>query len=273
MDVAEDRPRIALRAPVGEPEQLGAVRDVDGDVPGADLIGRRHLDLGARDLGAERRRLLEGQAAAPATADVGGHAIPMLGIAELTIDQLDQIVDVEEITDLLARAAKPDVVKRTTEVVGEHPVGEHALVDLAHLPRTGDHAATVDDRSQAVRGPVFLDQQFGGLSFVAPYRLRAPARGNASEMPAGEAPGNGCSVPSSNRVSVSPSTSDSRGGDRIDAARREEDDVRAAAPGELEAVVGADQVRTDQIVRAAVVSGEHGRLGGTLDECVDLLDR
>ena len=49
--------------------------------------------------------------------------------------------------------------------------------------------------------------------------------------------------------------------------------MRAVAPGELKAVVGADQVGPDQIVRTAVVSGEHGRLGGTLDERVDFLDR
>ncbi len=39
-----------------------------------------------------------------------------------------------------------DVAQRPPEVVGQHPVGEDALVDLAHLPRAGDHAAAVDDR-------------------------------------------------------------------------------------------------------------------------------
>ena len=161
MDVSEDLPWVALRSPVGEPEQRGAVRDVDGDIPGAVLIGRLHIDPGAGDLGAERRRLSQREAATPAATDVGGHAVPTLRITELAIDQLDQILDVEEIADLLARSAKPDVAERTAEMVGEHPVGEHALIDLPHLPRTGDDAAAVDHRGETVRGPVFLDQQFG----------------------------------------------------------------------------------------------------------------
>ena len=44
--------------------------------------------------------------------------------------------------------------------------------------------------------------------------------------------------------SVSSSASDSQRRDRVDAARREEDELRAVAPRQLEAVVGADEVRS-----------------------------
>src|SRR3712207_7535408 len=49
----------------------------------------------------------------------------------------------------------------TVEDVGEHPVREDALVDLAHLPRTGDDAEAVDDRLEPVDVGVLGDQQLG----------------------------------------------------------------------------------------------------------------
>ena len=59
-------------------------------------------------------------------------------------------------------AAEADVGERVAEVVGEHPVGEDPLVDLAHLPGAGDHAAAVDHRGDAEPVAVLLDQQLGG---------------------------------------------------------------------------------------------------------------
>ena len=62
----------------------------------------------------------------------------------------------------LPRAAVADVGERAAEEVAEQPPGEDALVDLAHLPGAGDHAAAVDHRAQAEGVGVLLDQQLGG---------------------------------------------------------------------------------------------------------------
>jgi hypothetical protein len=65
-------------------------------------------------------------------------------MSELLLDQFEQIVHVQQVAHLLARAAISHVCERSPEVVGEQPVAEHALVGLAHLPRAGDNAAAED---------------------------------------------------------------------------------------------------------------------------------
>ena len=112
----------------------------------------------AADLG----RLQQREAALAAAADVDGAPVPRLRVEQLALDQVDQVLDVEQVAHLLAAAAEADVGERVAEVVGEHPVGEDPLVDLAHLPGPGDHAAAVDHRRHAEPRPVLLDQQLGG---------------------------------------------------------------------------------------------------------------
>src|SRR5262249_25005641 len=67
---------------------------------------------------------------------------------ELVLDEIGQVSDVQQITDLLACPTEADVGKRHLEVMGEHPVSEDTLVALAHLPRTRDHSTAIDDRGQ-----------------------------------------------------------------------------------------------------------------------------
>ena len=155
--------------------------------------------------------------------------------------------------------------------MGQHPVGEHALVDLAHLPGAGDDAAAVDHRAQAVRG---RGTPRSAARPPASSRRRAsgrPSSGKSSAMPAVETPGTVCSARARSesrspraRRSRAPAP-DRRGWSR---GRRR----CAVAPRQFEAVVGADQVRLDEVVRAAVEAGHDRRLGRALDERVDLAD-
>ncbi len=142
--------------------QVRAVAQVDRHVAGAGLGDDPDRHLVAGQLAAERGRLQQREAALAAAADVGGDAAPALRVAELLVDQVDQVVDVEQVAHLLARAAVADVGERAAEEVAEQPPGEDALVDLAHLPGPGDHAAAVGHRAQAEGVGVLLDQQLGG---------------------------------------------------------------------------------------------------------------
>ena len=54
------------------------------------------------DLGAQRGRLQQRQAAVASAADVDRDAVPALGTVELLVEQLEQVLDVEQIADLLA---------------------------------------------------------------------------------------------------------------------------------------------------------------------------
>ncbi len=144
-----------------------AVGQVDAHVAGALLVRLLDGHLVAGQLAAQLGRLGERQAHVAAAADVDGGAGPVTGPHELVVDQVDQVADVEQVADLLALAAVADVAQVLPEAVGEQPIGEDALVDLAHLPGPGDHAAAVDDGLHAERRGVLGDQQLAA-SFVAP---------------------------------------------------------------------------------------------------------
>src|SRR4051794_16378601 len=80
---------------------------------------------------------------------------------ELLFHQVCDVVNVDEIAYLFARTAEPDVLQSSAEIVSEHPVGEHSLIDLAHLPRPGDDAAPIYDRPQPERTGVLGDEKLG----------------------------------------------------------------------------------------------------------------
>src|SRR6185312_15403583 len=180
-------------APPGPPlielEQPCAVGKIDGNVPLAGLGDRRDRHLVAGQPLADRRRLQQGEAALAATAGVHGLAVPLVGVEQLALDQVDQVEDVEEIAHLLAMPSETDVGERVAELVGEHPMGEYPLVHLSHLPGAGDHAEAVDHRGDAERGPILLDQQLGRELGRAVERPRAlerevlgdPGRGDAAK--------------------------------------------------------------------------------------------
>ena len=98
-------------------------------------------------------------------------------------------------------AAEADVGERVAEVVGEHPVGEDALVDLAHLPGPGDHAAAVDHRRHAERRrgtprSAARRRAWSRRRGCARRRAGTPRRSRRARRP-----GSACSAASSKRVS------------------------------------------------------------------------
>src|SRR4029077_8149898 len=145
MDVGENALRAASRAPLVQAEQLPAVGNVYGDVAGTGLLHRLDRHLIATQLSADLVRLQQREAALATAAGVDRAPVPAVRIEQLAIDQIDQVLDVEQVTDLLPLATEADVFERVAELVGEHPVGEYPLIDLSHLPRPGDHSAAVDD--------------------------------------------------------------------------------------------------------------------------------
>ena len=157
-------------------------------------------------------------------------AAPALRVAELLVDQVDQVVDVEQVAHLLAGAAVADVGEGPAEVVAEQPPGEDALVDLAHLPGPGDHAAAVGHRAQAEGVGVLLDQQLGGELGRAVERARAGERevlGDARRPGAGDGLLGGELEAGLGLLQLQLELRR----DRVDAAGREEDDeglLRAA---------------------------------------------
>src|SRR6059058_2264678 len=95
----------------------------------------------------------------------------------------------QEVSDLLAAASIPDVAQVAAEVMRQHPVCEHALIDLAHLPWTRHDAAAVYDRLQPVGCAVLLDQELGGKLGGAVQRARSAqweVLGDAVRRGAGE---------------------------------------------------------------------------------------
>lgn len=68
----------------------------------------------------------------------------------------------KDVADLLALAAESSVSKRPFEVMAGDPKRNHSLVNLAHLPRTGDDAAAVDQSAHTVAEDILLDQLLAG---------------------------------------------------------------------------------------------------------------
>jgi hypothetical protein len=202
-------------------------------------------------------------------AGVHDRARPPFAVRELQVDQVDGVVDVQDVANLLAAAAEADVLERPPEVVREQPVGEDALVDLAHLPRAGDHAEAVHDRREAERRRVLLDQMLGRELRRPVERARAVERERLGDTLRRQ-PGNRLMLGEPEARLRLLEARRAETGDGVDAARREEDELRVVLPAELEAREGAEQVRADEVVERAVDAREDGRLGGALDERVDL---
>ena len=234
-------------------------------------VSRDRLDrhLVAGQLAADLGRLAQREAALAAAADVDRAAVPALGVEQLALDEVDEVLDVEQVADLLALAAEPDVGERAPEMVGQEPVGEDALVDLAHLPGPGEHAAAVDHRRDALARAVLLDQQLGGelgRAVEGPVSDHRELLGDTRRRGARNLLAVGELEPG---LLLDPGEGELRL-DRVDPAGREEDEEGAVAPGELEAVVGAGQVGVDEVGGVAVGPAHHRGLGRALDQGRDL---
>ena len=74
---------------------------VSGSAPIGDLV--------AGDLAAESRCFQQGQAAGPPAADVDGTPSQRVGLEQLLLDQVDEVLDVEQVAHLLAAPPVADV--------------------------------------------------------------------------------------------------------------------------------------------------------------------
>ena len=72
-----------------------------------------------------------------------------LGTSTCSSTKVEQVLDVQQFSNLLSASCVADVLKGEAEVMMEEPEGENPLVDLAHLPWTGDHPAAVHHGRQA----------------------------------------------------------------------------------------------------------------------------
>ena len=181
--------------------------------------------------------------------------------------------DVEQVSDLLAGAAEADVRQRPPEVMSQHPVREHALVDLAHLPRAGRRRHSGRSPCRSRTPPAYSPTSSSAASLVAPYSVRVPSSGNVSAIPRELTPGRACWSDSSKRGRPPRVAHPLQRRHRVYPARRQEHELGARAARQLQAVVGAEQVRVDDVVGAAVDPGQHRWLGRALHQRVDVPER
>jgi hypothetical protein len=198
--------------------------------------------------------------------------VPAVGVGELLEDEVTEIVDVEHVAHLLARAAVSDVAERAADVMGQEPVREHALVHLAHLPRSGKHATTIHHGPDAETVGVLANEQLGREFRRSVQRSRSLERERLAD-PRRRRAGYGLLVGQREPRRLLAQHELLLGRDRIDAAGGDEHHLGAVAARQLEAVVGADQVRLHDIVGARSHPGQHGRLGRALDDRLDRLER
>ena len=204
---------------------------------------------------AQRRQLGQRDAVGAAAADVVDAAGIACQVGDLQPDEIVEIGDVQHVTDLQPLAAEPDVGETAAIQMPRRPQDDESLIDLAHLPRAGNHAASVDDRPQAVHRAVLLDQQLGGELGRAVHRAKArqrEVRGDALVRPARRR-----RRVRQIRVSIAAPLERQRAQrcDRIDAARREEHDVGVGATRRLQAMDRAGQVG----LRARTTGCRHSR--------------
>src|SRR5262249_17989003 len=57
-----------------------------------------------------------------------------------------------------------------------------------------------------------------------------------------------------------------QGVDRINATRRQKDEIRSMPPSIFKAVRGTEQISVNNIIRIAAIAGVHARLGGCFNE-------
>ena len=152
-------------------------------------------------------------------------------------------------------------------MVGEHPVREDALIYLAHLPRPGDHAAPVDHRAEPVGVAVLLDQELRrelGRPIEGAGAVERKILGDAGRRDSGERLFGA-------ELEARLGLLERHGAKlrhRVDPARRQEHDVDLMAAGELEAVVGPQEVRSHKVIGAAIKPGERGWLRRALQQRV-----
>lgn len=100
IDVREDRAGVVAVPPVRQRVKARAVREIERDVARARLRRGLDRDRAPRDLGAQRARLAQRQAALAPAADIDRDARPVVGVQQLALDQRDEVLDVQQVANL-----------------------------------------------------------------------------------------------------------------------------------------------------------------------------
>ena len=134
--VRQHRARVALRPPARDARTArGSRRGRCAGRRGGRPRPGRSGTLAPGQLAAELGRLAQRQRDVAPAADVDVRARPALGVARAARRSARPGPRRAAGRAPACPAAVADVAQLPAEVVGQHPVGEDALVDLAHLPR------------------------------------------------------------------------------------------------------------------------------------------
>ena len=245
-----------LRRPSRRGGHPRAVSQIDADVSGS--VFRLTVDRkrSPRDVATDGRQLAKRRAHVSSTADVERPSVHHVEILQLVEHQRQEVVDVQHVAHLLALATETDVAERSAEQMPRDPQGNDALIDLAHLPRSRDHAASVRDGAEPVHLAILDHEQLGAQLRGSVQRARALQREVLGDT-AGRCSGHRLIVVElETQRRIMEAQRVDRGG-RVDATRRKEQDVRAVSPGELQAVHCAVEVGAHDITRRGRVAGEY----------------
>jgi hypothetical protein len=146
-------------------------------------------------------------------------------------------------------------------------VGEHPLVDLAHLPGAGEHAAAVDHRADPERGPVLGGEQLAGElggAVKGPRPVQREALRHAGRPDPGALL---VGVELETGLCLAPRRLVQRL-EWVDTTRRDEDELGRVAPGQLQAVPRSHEVAVEHVGGVARGAGDRGRLGRALNHGV-----
>ena len=133
-----------------------------------------------------RRKLTERNADRPPSAEVIDAAVHLSDAVGQWRNQIVEIGDVQQVTDLSAFPSMADIGERSAIDMPRQPERDHALIDLAHLPGAGEDAAAQDSGTKAVSGAILVDELLGGefrRSVDRTRPRRAEAFGNAALGP------------------------------------------------------------------------------------------
>ena len=136
------------------------------------------------ELAAQRGRLAQRQAALAPAADVDAAPAQCSGSRELLLDQVDEVVDVQQVAHLLARAAVADVGQRRGRsrcASIQWVKTPWSTLPICHGP--GDHAAAVDHRAQPEGLGVLGDAAARPRASSRRRACARPSSGKSSAMP------------------------------------------------------------------------------------------
>ena len=194
-----------------------------------------------------RRQFREGRRRRGAPRHVEQGTAGSGGGLRLSDDEPRKIDRMEAIAHLESPPAKADVAERPAACPGMNPPRKNPLVSPAKLPRAGQDAAAVHDHGYSRQLGVFKRQRLG-CEFRRTIERDGRRRGKV--FTDALRPDSGREFRRCVDLVGAASLAQwhrGQGGDRVDAARAQDHDARAAPGGCLEQIHGAQQVVLEQL--------------------------